>query len=149
VRPQSGQRSPMAELRREALDRQASLDTACRMYGLLLWRSFQPGLPSLQRLPRLSPWSMLVSGSNPSIDGRAREGLMRSSWFLRGDRSPRTSLIIGCVLLAVGLWGLFFVLFRTEGVLFTVAIALILLGGSFNIWRAAVKLRHPGLPPSS
>jgi len=74
---------------------------------------------------------------------------MRSSWFLRGDRSPRTSLIIGCVLLAVGLWGLFFVLFRTEGVLFTVAIALILLGGSFNIWRAAVQLRHPGLPPSS
>ena len=65
---------------------------------------------------------------------------------LRWKRSPRTSLTSGGILLAVGLWDLFFVLFRSEDVLFTVAAAVLLLVGSLNIRRGVVLLRmeRPG-----
>jgi hypothetical protein len=65
---------------------------------------------------------------------------MRSSWRPRGTRSPRTNLTAGGILLAVGLWDLFFVLFRSEDGAFTVSTAL-LLAGSFNILRGVIKLR--------
>jgi hypothetical protein len=58
---------------------------------------------------------------------------MRSSWLWR-EGSPRRSLIIGGLLLALGLWDLFFVLFRSEDLLFTAGAALLLLVGSLNIW---------------
>lgn len=45
------------------------------------------------------------------------------------------NLTVGGILLAVGLWDLFFVLFRSEDVVFTVSAALLLLVGSFNIWQ--------------
>jgi len=64
---------------------------------------------------------------------------MASSW--RATRSPRTYLVIGGILLAVGLWDLFFVLFRSEDVLFTLSAALLLLLGSFNIWQGVTRLR--------
>jgi ABC-type nickel/cobalt efflux system permease component RcnA len=49
--------------------------------------------------------------------------------------------VIGGILLAVGLWDLFFVLFRSEDVLFTLSAALLLLLGSFNIWQGVTRLR--------
>jgi len=64
---------------------------------------------------------------------------MASSW--RATRSPRTYLAIGGILLAVGLWDLFFVLFRSEDVLFTLSAALLLLLGSSNIWQGVTRLR--------
>ena len=71
---------------------------------------------------------------------------MRSSWLMRGRRSPRANLAIGGVLLAFGLWDLFFVLFRSEDVLFTVAAVLLLLVGIVNIWLGDTQLRtqRPG-----
>ena len=69
---------------------------------------------------------------------------MPSSW--RAARSPRLYLVIGGILLAVGLWDLFFVLFRSEDVLFTLSAALLLLLGGLNIWQAVTRLRtqRPG-----
>ena len=69
---------------------------------------------------------------------------MASSW--RATRSPRLYLVIGGILLAVGLWDLFFVLFRSEDVLFTLSAALLLLLGSLNIWQGVTRLRtqRPG-----
>jgi uncharacterized membrane protein HdeD (DUF308 family) len=69
---------------------------------------------------------------------------MTSAW--RATRSPRFYLAIGGILLAVGLWDLFFVLFRSEDVLFTLSAALLLLLGGLNIWQAVTRLRtqRPG-----
>ena len=69
---------------------------------------------------------------------------MASSWH--ATRSPRLYLAIGGILLAVGLWDLFFVLFRSEDVLFTLSAALLLLLGGLNIWQAVTRLRtqRPG-----
>jgi hypothetical protein len=68
---------------------------------------------------------------------------------MRNRRSPRANITIGAILLAFGLWDLFFVLFRSEDVLFTVAAALLLLVGSFNIWLGFTPLRtqRPGPGP--
>jgi hypothetical protein len=66
---------------------------------------------------------------------------MRSSWRSRGTRSPRDNLTAGGILLALGLWDLFFVLFRSEDGAFTVSTALLLLVGSLTIWRGVTKLR--------
>jgi hypothetical protein len=63
---------------------------------------------------------------------------MTSSW--RATRSPRFYLVIGGTLLAVGLWDLFFVLFRSEDVLFTLSAALLLPLGSLNIWQGVTRL---------
>jgi len=51
----------------------------------------------------------------------------------RGDH-PTPNLAVGGILLAAGLWSLFFVLFRSEDLPLAVA-ALLLLAGSFNIWQ--------------
>jgi hypothetical protein len=74
---------------------------------------------------------------------------MRSSWPMRSKRSPRVNLAIGGILLAFGLWDLFFVLFRSEDVFFTVSAVLLLLVGSFNIWLGVTQLRtqRPGPGP--
>jgi hypothetical protein len=48
---------------------------------------------------------------------------MRSSWRPRGTQSARDNLAAGGILLALGLWDLFFVLFRTEDGAFTVSTA--------------------------
>ena len=66
---------------------------------------------------------------------------MRSSWRSRGTRSPRDNLTAGGILLALGLWDLFFVLFRSEDGAFTVSTALLLLVGSLTIWPRVTKLR--------
>ena len=63
---------------------------------------------------------------------------MTFSWRSR-RRSPHASLISGCILIAVGLWDLFFVLFRSEGVLFTVLAALLLLVGGINVVQGLRK----------
>lgn len=64
---------------------------------------------------------------------------MTSPW--RATRSPRFYLVIGGILLAVGLWDLFFVLFRSEDVLFTLSAALLLLLGSLNLGQGVTRLR--------
>jgi len=69
---------------------------------------------------------------------------MNSSWLLRGGRSPRASIASGCILLAVGLWDLYFVLFRSENLLFIVVAALLLLVGGLNILRGVIQLRNGG-----
>lgn len=66
---------------------------------------------------------------------------MRSLWRPRGTSSPRENLVAGGILLGLGLWDLFFVLFRSEDGAFTVSTALLLLVGSFNILRGVIKLR--------
>ena len=68
---------------------------------------------------------------------------------MRSRKSPRANLAIGGILLVLGLWDLFFVLFRSEDVLFAVAAALLLLAGSFNIWLGFTQLRtqRPGRGP--
>lgn len=73
---------------------------------------------------------------------------MKPSRLLHGG-SPRANLTIGGILLAAGLWSLFFVLFRSENLPFTVAAALLLLAGSFNIWQGFTQLRtqRPGTGP--
>jgi hypothetical protein len=43
-------------------------------------------------------------------------------------------------MLAVALWDLFFVLFRSEDILFTLSAALLLLLGSVNIWQGVIGL---------
>jgi hypothetical protein len=70
---------------------------------------------------------------------------MTSSW--RTTRSPRFYFMIGGILLAVGLWDLFFVLFRSEDVLFTLSAAVLLLLGSVNVWHGVTQLRtqRPGI----
>jgi len=67
---------------------------------------------------------------------------MRSSWPMRSKRLPRVNLAIGGILIAFGLWDLFFVLFRSEDVFFMVSAVLLLLFGTFNIWLALIF--HPG-----
>ena len=52
---------------------------------------------------------------------------MRSSWPWQGKKSPRVNIATGGILLVFGLWDLFFVLFRSEDVLFTASAALLLL----------------------
>jgi hypothetical protein len=64
---------------------------------------------------------------------------MTPSW--RAARSPRFTIVIGGIMLAVGLWDLFFVLFRSEDVLFTLSAALLLLLGSLSIWQGVTQLR--------
>src|ERR1035441_5129668 len=64
---------------------------------------------------------------------------MRSSWLWR-EGSPRRSLIIGGLLLALGLWDLFFVLFRSEDLLFTAGAAVLLPGGGLQHLRGGVLL---------
>lgn len=66
---------------------------------------------------------------------------MRSLWRWGGTSSPRENLTAGGISLAVGLWDLFFVLFRSEDGAFTVSTALLLLVGSLTIWRGVIKLR--------
>jgi hypothetical protein len=75
---------------------------------------------------------------------------MRSSWRPRGTRSPRTNLTAGGILLAVGLWDLFFVLFRSEDGAFTVSTALLLLAGSFTSCEglSSCGRKGPGSDPS-
>jgi hypothetical protein len=69
---------------------------------------------------------------------------MNSSWLLQGSKSPRTSITSGCILLAVGLWDLYFVLFRSVDLLFTVVAVLLLLIGGLNILRGVIQLRTGG-----
>jgi hypothetical protein len=70
---------------------------------------------------------------------------MTSSW--RTTRSSRFYFVIGGILLAVGLWDLFFVLFRSEDVLFTLSAAVLLLLGSVNVWDGVTQLptQRPGI----
>jgi hypothetical protein len=74
---------------------------------------------------------------------------MRSSWPWQGKKSPRLNIATGGILLVFGLWDLFFVLFRSEDVLFTASAALLLLVGSFDIWLGVTQLRtqKPGPGP--
>jgi hypothetical protein len=69
---------------------------------------------------------------------------MRSSLLLGGKRSSGTNLISGAGLFAVGLWDLWFVLFRSEDLIFTLIAALLLLVGSFSILRGVAQRRSGG-----
>jgi len=70
------------------------------------------------------------------------------SMSMRSRKSPSATLAIGGILLALGLWDLFFVLFRSEDVLFTVAAGLLLMAGIFNIRLGFAQLRKQGPGPS-
>lgn len=69
------------------------------------------------------------------------------SMSMRTRKSARANLTIGGILLVLGLWDLFFVVFRSEGVLFTVGATLLLMAGSFNIWLGFTQLRTHGPGP--
>ena len=58
---------------------------------------------------------------------------MRSSWPWQGKKSPRVNIATGGILLVFGLWDLFFVLFRSEDVLFTASAALLLLASGIQL----------------
>jgi hypothetical protein len=95
--------------------------------------------------PEYSPSLMLRMGLTRLWQGRAREG--SDDIIVARDKITRFYLVIGGILLAVGLWDLFFVLFRSEDVLFTLSAALLLLLGSLNIWQGITRLRtqRPGV----
>jgi hypothetical protein len=66
---------------------------------------------------------------------------MRSSWLPGAKRSSGVNLVSGAGLIAVGLWDLWFVLFRSEDWLFTGLAALLLLIGSLSIVRGLAQRR--------
>jgi hypothetical protein len=66
---------------------------------------------------------------------------MRSSWLPGAKRSSGVNLVSGAGLVAVGLWDLWFVLFRSEDLIFTVIAALLLLVGSLSIVRGLAQRR--------
>jgi hypothetical protein len=66
---------------------------------------------------------------------------MRSSWLPGAKRSSGVNLVSGAGLVAVGLWDLWFVLFRSEDLIFTVIAAALLLVGSLSIVRGLAQRR--------
>jgi hypothetical protein len=66
---------------------------------------------------------------------------MRSSWLPGAKRSSGVNLVSGVGLVAVGLWDLWFVLFRSEDLIFTVIAALLLVVGSLSIVRGLAQRR--------
>jgi uncharacterized membrane protein HdeD (DUF308 family) len=62
--------------------------------------------------------------------------------LLRTEPDPRLLVAIGAVLIAAGLWELFFVLFRSESALFAMSAALVLLVGIIELLRAVFIRRQ-------
>jgi hypothetical protein len=81
------------------------------------------------------------SGRPDREDLMSRDGLIRSSWLPGARRSSGVNLVSGAGLVAVGLWDLWFVLFRSESPIFMVVAGLLLLVGVLTIARGLAQRR--------